>query len=166
MKKSTGSTIDIEGFYSRYGPMVMRRCRQILKNEQSAYDATHEVFLKILVKQKSLTGEHPSALLYRIATNVCLNRIRDERKHEIRRYLDIVHNRSFIKNQEDETTARLLLEYVIANEKGSTRTIAMMYFINGMTIKEIAATVRLSISGVHKHLEKLRMRIREKGEIS
>lgn len=156
--------IDIESFYVRYGPMVLRRCRRMLKNEQSAYDAMHEVFLKILSNQNRLTAEYPSALLYRIATNVCLNKIRNERKHSLNECLDILHNTSFFENQEENISARNLLAYIFEKEKESTRQIAVLYFVNGMTIKEIAETKNLSISGVHKHLDKLRRKIREKGE--
>jgi RNA polymerase sigma factor (sigma-70 family) len=156
--------IDIESFYIRYGPMVLRRCRRMLKNEQSAHDAMHEVFLKILSNQNRLTGEYPSALLYRIATNTCLNRIRNERKHSLNEYLDILHNTSFFENQEENST-RNLLTYILEKEKESTRQIAVLYFVNGMTIKEIAETMNISISGVHKHLAKLRRKIRDKGEI-
>jgi RNA polymerase sigma-70 factor (ECF subfamily) len=146
--------------------MVVRRCRTILKNEQSAYDAMQEVFLKVLTYKDRLTGTHPSALLYRIATNVCLNRIRDEKKHRTKKYLDILHNVSYIDRQERNTSAEYLLEFILRNEKQTTRKIAIMYFVNGMTIKEMAEVMNLSLSGVHKHLEKLRRKIRTKGEIS
>ncbi len=145
--------------------MVLRRCRRMLKNEQSAYDAMHEVFLKILSNQNRLTDEYPSALLYRIATNVCLNRIRNERKHSLNEYLDILHNTSFFENEETNHSAINLLAYILEKEKESIRQIAVLYFLNGMTIKEIAETMNLSISGVHKHLDNLRRKIREKGEI-
>lgn len=166
MKNRGHNEIDIEEYYTRYGPMVLRRCRRMLKDEQSAYDAMQEVFLKILSNHKRLTGTHPSALLYRIATNVCLNRIRDERKYALSGYLDILHYMSFFGRSNDRISAQNLLEYVIEKEKESTRKIAVMYFINGMTIKEIAETMKLSISGIHKHLEILRRRIKEKGELS
>jgi RNA polymerase sigma-70 factor (ECF subfamily) len=137
----------------------------MLKNEQSAYDAMHEVFLKILSNQNRLTDEYPSALLYRIATNVCLNRIRNERKHSLNEYLDILHNTSFFENEKTNHSAINLLAYILEKEKESTRQIAVLYFLNGMTIKEIAETMNLSISGVHKHLDNLRRKMREKGEI-
>jgi RNA polymerase sigma-70 factor (ECF subfamily) len=146
--------------------MVLRRCRRMLKEEQAAYDAMQEVFLKVLTNQDRLTGMYPSALLYRIATNVCLNRIRDERKHTINEYLDILLNMSFFEKQGASGADKKLLEYVLEREKGSTRKIAVMYFVEGMTIKEIAETIKLSVSGVHKKLKKLRRRIREKGEVS
>jgi RNA polymerase sigma-70 factor (ECF subfamily) len=157
--------IDIESFYVRFGPMVLRRCRRMLKNEQSAYDAMHEVFLKILSNKNRLSGEYPSALLYRMATNVCLNKIRNERKHSLNEYLDILRNTSFLENQETKISAKNLLSYILTKEKQTSRQIAVMYFLNGMTIKEIAETMNLSISGVHKHLDKLRRKIRDKGEI-
>ena len=158
--------IDIEAYYLRYGPMVLRRCRRMLKDEQSAHDAMQEVFLRVLTNQDRLTGMYPSALLYRIATNVCLNRIRNERKHTLNEYLDILHNLSFFEEQEDSGSAKKLLDYVLEREKESLRKIAVMYFINGMTIKEIAETTKLSVSGIHKQLEKLRRKIKEKGEVS
>lgn len=137
----------------------------MLKNEQSAHDAMHEVFLKVLSSQKRLHGEYPSALLYRIATNVCLNRIRNEKKRSLNAYLDILHNTDFFENQEATVSARNLLAYILEKEKETPRQIAVMYFLNGMTIHEIAETINLSTSGVHKHLDKLRQKIRDKGEI-
>jgi RNA polymerase sigma factor (sigma-70 family) len=158
--------IDIEAYYLRYGPMVLRRCRQMLKDEQSAHDAMQEVFLRVLTNQDRLTGMYPSALLYRIATNICLNRIRNERKHTVSEYLDILHNTSFFEEQGGSDSAKKLLEYVLQREKEAIRKLAVMYFINGMTIKEIAETTKLSVSGVHKKLEKLRRKIKQKGEVS
>ena len=137
----------------------------MLKNEQSAYDAMHEVFLKVVSNQNRLTGEYPSALLYRMATNVCLNRIRNEKKHSLNEYLHILQNTSFFENQKQETSTKNLLRYILEKEKATPRKIAVMYFVNGMTIKEIAETMELSISGVHKHLDKLRQRIKNKGGV-
>ncbi len=165
-KKPVYREIDVESYYIRYGPMVLRRCRRMLKNEQSAYDAMQEVFLNILSSRNRLTGSYPSALLYRVATNVCLNRIRNERKHTLSEYLDILHNMSFFEDRQEGRSAKKLLEYILEKEKESTRKIAVMYFVNGMTIKEIAETMNLSMSGVHKRLDKLRRQIRDKGENS
>jgi len=137
----------------------------MLKNEQSAYDAMHEVFLKVVSNQNRLTGAYPSALLYRMATNVCLNRIRNEKKRSLDEYLHIVHNTAFFENREQETSARALLKYILEKERETPRKIAVMYFVNGMTIKEIAETMELSISGVHKHLDQLRQRLKNKGGV-
>jgi RNA polymerase sigma-70 factor (ECF subfamily) len=164
--KTTGDLdIDIEAYYARYGPMVLRRCRRLLKNEQSAFDAMQEVFLKVLLARDRLTGDYPSALLYRMATNLCLNRLRDERRPGAEDCRHILHRLSFNHNPENALVAGNLLDCILREEKQSTRQVAVMYFVDGMTIKEIAATVKLSISGVHKRLEKLRGKIREKGDL-
>jgi RNA polymerase sigma-70 factor (ECF subfamily) len=165
MKTNAAQEIDIEAYYARYGPMVLRRCRHLLKDEQSAFDAMQEVFLKVLLARDRLTGIYPSALLYRIATNHCLNRIREERRHGPKEYRDIFHHLSFLENPENAVVTGNLLDCVLKEAKGSTRQVAVMYFVDGMTLKEIAATVKISISGVHKRLEKLRRRIREKGDL-
>ncbi len=72
--------MDVEALYQRYGAMVMRRCRQLLRDEDQALDATQDVFVQLLEHRSRLQAEYPSSLLYRIATNLCLNRIRDRRR--------------------------------------------------------------------------------------
>ena len=45
--------IDVEAVYRKYGPMVMRRCRQLLKDEHKALDAMQDTFVKLLQYQGS-----------------------------------------------------------------------------------------------------------------
>jgi len=35
-------TIDVDAYYRRYGPMVLRRCRKLLGQEQDALDAMQD----------------------------------------------------------------------------------------------------------------------------
>jgi RNA polymerase sigma factor (sigma-70 family) len=163
MKKKSLREIDIEACYARYGPMVLRRCRVMLRDEQAAFDAMQEVFLKVLARRRKLSGDFPSALLYRIATNTCLNRIRDDKKHDLRRYVHLLQRDDAV-GPGDGKPARDMLEDILDREKGATRNIAVMYFIDGMTLKEIGAAENLSVSGVHKRLDKLRRRIRTRGD--
>ena len=62
--------VDVEQFYRKYGPMVLRRCRSLLRDEDAALDAMQDVFVQVLRKQEALHDTAPSSLLYRIATNV------------------------------------------------------------------------------------------------
>ncbi len=155
--------IDIEAFYTRYGPMVLRRCRKLLGDEQSAHDATQEVFLKVLTRRESLTGDYPSALLFRIATNTCLNRLREVRNHDLRGHAPHLRELVLAPAHETALSARNLLDHLFENERDEARQIAVMYFVDGMTLKEIGAAVKLSTSGVHKRLDRLRRRIRSMG---
>lgn len=145
--------------------MVLRRCRRLLKNEEAACDAMQEVFLKVLRYRDTLTSQYPSSLLFRIATNVCLNRIRKERRFELKSYLDIFHNLDFFEKETEESTAAVLLDFLLKDEKHTTRNIAVMYFVNGMTIREVAVVLKMSVSGIHKHLTKLRRKIEKRETI-
>ncbi len=71
--------MDIERLYRAYGPMVLRRCRRLLKDEDQALDAMRDVFARLLQQGDRLTDQFPSSLLYRMPTNLCLNRLRDRR---------------------------------------------------------------------------------------
>ncbi len=72
--------IDVESLYTRYGPMVLRRCRAMLRQEDEAADAMQDVFVRLLVERSRLDPKACSSLLYRVATNVCLNRLRSRRR--------------------------------------------------------------------------------------
>src|SRR5438045_11744 len=53
--------------------MVLRRCRKLLRDEARAVDAMHDVFV-LMLRNQHLDGG--SSLLFRLATNVCLNQLR------------------------------------------------------------------------------------------
>ena len=154
---------DIEAFYVRYGPMVLRRCRRLLGDEQAAYDAAQEVFLKVVTRRGRLTGDYPSALLFRIATNICLNRLREDRRRGLRQHASLPPELFLAPAPEAAVSAGSVLDHLFENESDDARQIAVMYFVDGMTLKEIAAALELSTSGVHKRLDRLRRKIRSKG---
>src|SRR5947207_668397 len=72
--------VDVESAYKAHGPMVLRRCRRLLRDEAKAVDAMHDVFVEMLRRKDALAGA-PAALLLTVATHVCLNRLRHERRH-------------------------------------------------------------------------------------
>ncbi len=160
---ATLEDFDLEVFYVRYGPMVLRRCRKLLADEQAAFDAAQEVFLKVISHRGRLTGDYPSALLFRIATNVCLNRLREDRRHGLGQHLSRLADIVLVPPNEAAVSAASVLDHLFENESDDVRQIAVMHFVDGMTLKEIGAAFELSTSGVHKRLERLRRRIRSMG---
>lgn len=152
--------IDIETYYRQYGPMVLRRCRQMLKDEEAAVDAMQDTFVKLLRYRTQLEHRGPSSLLYTMATNVCLNRIRSMgRKRE-----DAAGERlEYIARIPESTSARVaaasLLDRLFSRERASTKTMAVLHYVDGMTLAEVADAVGLSVSGVRKRLRPLRERL-------
>ena len=148
--------MDVETLYNRYGPMVLRRCRQLLRDEDQALDAAQDVFVQVLQHRNWLQAQYPSSLLFRMATNLCLNRIRDNRRHPETPGEEILCRSAGLKDPEPRLEARSLLNYLFRRHQESTRTIAVLHFVDGMTLEEVAREVGLSVSGVRKRLRALR----------
>jgi RNA polymerase sigma-70 factor (ECF subfamily) len=56
-------------------------------------------------------------------------------------------------------SARALLGRLFAREQASTLTIAVLHYIDHLTLEEVASEVGLSVSGVRKRLRTLRGRV-------
>jgi RNA polymerase sigma-70 factor (ECF subfamily) len=153
--------IDVESYYRRYGPMVLRRCRKLLKDEESAVDAMQDTFVQILRYRDRLQDEAPSSLLYRAATNVCLNRIRSSRRKPEHSADDTISRIADAAVPETRITARNLIERLFSKERASTGTIAVLHMVDGMTLEEVAREVGMSVSGVRKRLRPLRSKLLE-----
>jgi len=119
-----------------------------------------DVFVKLVLHQDRITGEAPSSLLYRMATNECLNRIRGARRRGP--HSDALLDRIAVADRaEERSVARNLLGMIFGREPTSTGTIAVMHLLDGMTLEEVGAEVGLSVSGVRKRLRTLRAHVAE-----
>ncbi len=156
--------VKINELYTRYGPMVLRRCRQLLRDEDKALDAMQEVFTKLIVYGERLEMKYPSSLLFRISTNVCLNIIRSLNVHRTINDEVLLESIALYDENEDRAIFRDLLERIFKGEKKSTREIAVLHFVDGMTLSEVAQEVGLSHSGVRKRIRELRSRAKIKKE--
>jgi len=154
-------TIDVAETYRRFGPMVMRRCRRLLGNEDEAVDAMQETFVRLLRSQDRLDGRAPSSLLYRMATNVCLNRLRSQRRRPEVIDGDLIGRIASMEDAESRIGARATLTRLFGGQQESTRTIAILHLLDGMTLQEVADEVGMSVSGVRKRLRVLRARLHQ-----
>ena len=150
--------IDVESYYRKYGPMVLRRCRFMLREEEQALDTMQDVFVELLRREQDLVHYAPSSLLYTIATNVCLNRIRRSKRRPETANDDLLATIAGGDDPEEETLARHFLDRLFAREPESTRTIAVLHYVDRLTLEETAQQVGLSVSGVRKRLRGLRHR--------
>jgi RNA polymerase sigma-70 factor (ECF subfamily) len=141
--------------------MVIRRCRQLLRDEQEALDAAQDVFVRLLDGRERLRADYPSSLLYRMATNLCLNRRRDRLRHGETHDEELLDRIADQDDIEARVQAGVLLERLFGRQRESTRTLAVLHYIDGMTLEEVAREVGLSVSGVRKRLRSLRARLTE-----
>ena len=146
--------------YEAYAPMVYRRCVFLLKDDAEAKDMVQNVFLRVYERMDTLDLSQPSSLLWNTATRLCLNRIRDKK----RRGLDCDSSELLLTiacaEEDDGLDARGILAKIFSKEQESTRTIATLHYVDGMTLEETAETVGLSVSGVRKRLRTLQAKIK------
>lgn len=150
--------LDVGALSRRYGPMVLRRCRQLLRREEDALDACQDVFVRVIERRQRLDARYPSSLLYRIATNVCLNRLRDRGRHpDETPDGDALLTIACADEPGGGSDARLLLDWLFGRHPDSSRTIAVLHYVDGLTLDQVAAETGLSVSGVRKRLRRLRL---------
>jgi RNA polymerase sigma factor (sigma-70 family) len=152
---------DVEALSQRYGPMVLRRCRRLLRSEEDARDACQDVFVRLIASGHRLNGQHLSSLLYRIATNLCLNRIRDARRRPETPDEERLRQIACAEESGAASEARLLLDRLFGRHPESSRTMAVMHYVDGLTLEQVAAETGMSVSGVRKRLRGLREMLRE-----
>jgi len=151
--------IDVAAWYEKYGPMVIRRCRRVLGDEEEALDAVQDVFLNLIRAEAKLRDLFPSSLLYTMATNVCLNRLRKKKREVLSGFSDSNGYFVWIDEGFEQVEAVVLLETILKDESEENRTIYYMYHADGMTLREIGELVGLSVSGVRKRLEAFKSRV-------
>lgn len=139
--------------------MVIRRCRKLLRDDDEALDVAQDVFVQVLRRKGRLTGDHPSSLLYRIATNLSLNRIRDRGRAPTAVEDDVLTQIAYSDIDERALDARNTLNRIFGKHPESTRTIATLLYVDGMTLEEVAGTVGLSVSGVRKRMRSLKAEV-------
>jgi RNA polymerase sigma-70 factor, ECF subfamily len=154
--------VDIDSLYRSHGPMVLRRCRRLLRDEAKAVDAMHDVFVEILRRRESLDARSPAGLLLTTATHVCLNRLRTMRRKPEDQEDDMLFQIASMgdaPNAEGRTLAGRILDRLFAGQPESTRLIAVLHYVDRLTLEEVAAEVGMSVSGVRKRLRNLKERL-------
>ena len=126
----------------------------MLVDEDRALDAMQDVFVKVINKKESLKATYPSSLLYTMATNHCLNVLsREKRISGDNGILDRIVS---FDRVEEKAMDRMFLDQLFAGQKPSTRTIAVLHYMDGLTLEETSELCGLSVSGVRRRLRKLR----------
>jgi RNA polymerase sigma-70 factor (ECF subfamily) len=144
--------------YERYGPLVHRRAHALLGDDQAAWDALQEVFLRALRGYDAFRHKSsPTTWLYRITTNYCLNFLRDEMRHrdKLRRR---ANERPTLAPAEPEL--RLALMQVLAQLPNDVCEMAVYSHVDRMSHDENAAVTGVSPRTVGNRLKKFAARAR------
>ncbi|MBN2362034.1 MAG: sigma-70 family RNA polymerase sigma factor [Deltaproteobacteria bacterium] len=144
----------LRDLYQRYASRVYQRCRYLLRNDEDARDAMHDVFIKVLANLEGFRGQaSPLTWITRISTNHCLNLLRSRRaawREELREMARVAEQ---ARESEHATIERLdLLHAILARCDAGLQELAVYYFVDEMTQDEIAGMVGLSVPTLRKRL--------------
>ncbi len=153
--------VDVDAYYRDLAPMVLRRCRRLLRDEERAVDAMHDTFVNLLRAEERLRDEAPASLLLRIATRVCLNLLRTERRRPEDRDEAALLAIAAADEPEARSLSRLVVGRLLGREQESTRVMAVLHYVDGLTLEEVGREVGLTAAAVRKRLGGLRRRAAE-----
>ena len=125
----------IRFLYGGYRGQVLKRARLLLGHKEEAEDATQEVFLRLIDGDaRTLSHPEPLAWLLRVTTNLCLNRLRDDRRRKNLLAVKTPDNDHNSRNAD----ARTALTQILTGVPGDLQQIAVYHHADGMTCDEIA----------------------------
>lgn len=137
--------------YERYGPAVRSRCRYVLKDPAEAEDAMHEVFARAFANLAGYRAQaSPLTWLVQIATNHCLNLLRANKaawREEVQRMAKVAP-----EGASGPVEGRDLVRAVLGQFDQETQAAAIHYYVDEMTLEEVAAAIGRSVPTVRKRL--------------
>ena len=159
----SGPDDELHALYRKYAPQVFLRALSVLGREADAWDATHEVFLRLMKTTSTFRREaHPMTYLFSIATNVSLNLLRS------RGYREAAPPPSDATLQPwSSAEARDLLRRLASRLDERRLAIAAHLFLDGMTQDEVADLLgwsRKTIVNDVREIRELAAKIAEGGE--
>jgi RNA polymerase sigma-70 factor (ECF subfamily) len=144
--------------YRTYGPAVYRRCLKLLRDKEAASDATQEVFVKLVRDIAKL--DDPAIVLpwlYRVATNHCLNVLRNKhRRGETPMDLEVADD-----VVEAPFPDRHLAGTILSHFDEGTRAVAVGVLVDGMGHEELAGALGVSRKTVERRLARFLERARK-----
>jgi RNA polymerase sigma-70 factor (ECF subfamily) len=154
---SKAQRTQVTGLYREFGPVVYRRCMRLLGDRAGAQDATQEVFVKLLGNMAQLQ-DRDTVLpwIYRVATNHCLNLLRDSRR---RGEEAASENSQALAAPEGPARPDAFVDWELARSvlsrfDGATQAVAVGVFVDGMNHDEVADALGISRRTVSRKLER------------
>jgi RNA polymerase sigma factor (sigma-70 family) len=158
LEETTVAAADIRALYTRYGYLLQRRARVILRDPELAADAVQEAFLKAFRAQASLQDvEAPLAWLYRVLDRTCLDMLR-RRKLQPSALSD-AHPESASAHPELQLNERDFALKMLKNVDEASQQLALMAFVDGMSQQQIGDELGLSRVTINKRIGVLRTQL-------
>jgi RNA polymerase sigma-70 factor, ECF subfamily len=146
--------------YKRHAPALHRRCASIVGNPEEARDLVQETFARYLASAR-IDAHVPFAVLYRIATNASIDRVRrrktagEDELHAEAQIGDLGNEPRRIDNLHD-------LAFLTKGLSEEELTVAVLHHLDGYTQDGIAASLDLSRRTVGKILARFEDHVKKR----
>lgn len=132
-----------------YSPLLYRVCFVILGHEHDVEDALQETFIRYMQKAPPFQDdEHKKAWLIKVATNVCRDILRVNRRHQHQPLTEVAAASEIPESS-------LILESVLALPL-KYKVVILLYYAEGYKVAEIAQLAGISVAAVKKRLQRAR----------
>lgn len=166
--KTQQSSLSFESLYKRYFGRVAAVVRQFKFTDAAADDLIQDVFVQAWQRLDSLSDPAAfGAWVSTIARNRCLNEIRKKKPSLVintQDHLDEDNSDEVVLVADDhlasfhfEHSVSLLRDLISAHEGQPRATIAQLFYIDELPIKEICSRLDLKQNTVLSHLRRFRM---------
>jgi RNA polymerase sigma factor (sigma-70 family) len=150
---------EVEELFRRYGSLVMRRARAIVKDDEEARDVMQDVFVRVVKNIDQFRREaSPSSWLYRITTNLCLNRIRDRKRQREKLEAQGTHKQL---PEVESPSDRIDVTRTLHQLPSELAEVAIYYHVDGMSQQEISELLGIARRTVSYRLSSFEKKARE-----
>ena len=153
----------LDQMVQQYEKDLLRICCIYLRDRTAAEDVVQETFLKAFRNLDSFRGESSEKTwLIRIAVNCC----RDYRKSAWYRYVDprVSIDQLPVLSSAPPSDDHVALTMAIMKLKPKYMEVGLLYFYEGLPIKEIAKMLNLTEAAVSSRIHKAKIRLRDELE--
>jgi len=156
---------EVSDVYRRYGALLARRCRLLVRDRALAEDALQELLTLLLRRGQAMReAESPYRWLCRAADTACLDLLR--RRRHVQRSVDLDEVRE--RDELDrigpapgvDPEARLAVLESLERLDESQQALAIMLFVDGLSQGEAAAEIGVSRVTVNKRTQEIRALLR------
>lgn len=150
---------DLENAILKYSDLLYRICFLILKNEQDVGDVIQETFIQYMKKHPDFESEEKKkAWLIKVSQNKCKDFLRFHKRHS---YIPLDEVEDILMGTSDvESSDKVQLEEIWELDY-KLKSVVILYYIEGYSIKETAQMLAISESACKKRLERARNKLKE-----
>jgi len=148
---------EFEQFFLRHYPLVVRSLTLITGDPERAVDGAQEAFIKAYAAWGEVRDlEMPVAWVRRTAINKCLDSYKADRRRQRRELPHASHHGP----PADGVITDVYVLDLVQQLPDRQRAVTVLYYVEDLSVAEVAAAVGISQGAVKFHLNQARERLR------